>query len=74
MLTYHYALISNPCERTLRDLLDYVRACPGCLNILEPDDLRAIQRAIANASRTYDDEYAVEAEEFMLGLDQRIFH
>jgi len=46
MLTYYYALISNPCERTANALFEYLRAHAGCLHTLEPEDRRAIRRAI----------------------------
>jgi hypothetical protein len=74
MLAYHYALISNPCERTVRDLLDYVRTHPGRLHVLEPADSRAMQCAVATASLDNDDEYAGEAEEFLLELSQPALH
>ncbi len=35
MLAYYYALISNPCERTVKELLDYVRINPERLYTLE---------------------------------------
>ena len=73
MLAYQYALISNPCERTVRDLFDYVRSHPGRLHILAPEDSRAIQRAVAAASPNSGDDYAAEADEVLLGLDQRVF-
>ena len=73
MLACQYALISNPCERTVRDLFDYVRTHPGRLHILAPEDLRAIQRAVAIASSDYGAEYAAEGGEVLLGLDQRVF-
>ncbi len=72
MLAYQYALISNPCERTVRDLFDYVRTHPGRLHILAPEDSRAIQRAVGAASPAYGDDYA-EGDEVLLGLDQRVF-
>ena len=73
MLAYQYALISNPCERTVRDLFDYVRTHPGRLHILAPEDSRAIQRAVAAASPDCGDDYAAEGDEVLLGLDQRVF-
>jgi hypothetical protein len=51
MLTYYYALISDPCERTVDALLAYARAHPGCLLTLEPADLRAMRRAIDSIER-----------------------
>ena len=74
MLTYHYALISNPCERTVKALFDYLRAHPGCLHTLDPEDWRAIQRAVATASSDYEHQYPAEGDEFMLGLEQRVLH
>ncbi len=74
MLTYHYALMSDPCERTVKTLIDYLRAHPGCLHSLDPEDSRATQRAIAAASSDYEHEFATEAEAFMLGLDQPVLH
>jgi hypothetical protein len=74
MLTYYYALISNPCERTANALFEYLRAHPGCLHTVEPEDWRAIRRAVAAASYDYEHEYAAEAEGFMARLDQRVLH
>ena len=71
MLTYYYALISDPCERTVDALLAYARAHPGCLLTLEPADLRAMHRAIAKAWSDDEHEYAAESEEFMFLLDRR---
>jgi hypothetical protein len=71
MLTYYYALISDPCERTVDALLAYARAHPGCLLTLEPADLRAMRRAIATAWSDGEHEYAAESEEFMFVLDGR---
>lgn len=71
MLTYHYALINNPCERTAKALFDYLRAHPGCLDTLDPEDWCAIKRAVGTAAFNYEREYAAGAEEFVLGLDQR---
>jgi len=51
MLTYYYALISDPCDRTVDALLDYARAHPGCLLTLPPADSCAMYRAIAAAWR-----------------------
>jgi hypothetical protein len=62
MLTYYYALISDPCERTVDALLDYARAHPGCLLTLPPADSRAMYRAIATAWGN-----VLESEEFVLG-------
>ena len=79
MLTYYYALISNPCERTVDALLAYARAHPGCLLTLEPADLRAMRRAIATAwsdhehDHEHEYEYAAESEEFKFVLDRRTF-
>ena len=74
MLTYCYALISNPCERTVSDFLDYVRAHPGCLLTLEPEDTGDMQRAIESAATGNQHPYAAEAEAFMIMLDRRTFH
>ena len=71
MLTYYYALISDPCERTVDALLAYARAHPGCLLTLEPADLRAVRRAIATAWSDHEHEYAAESEEFKFVLDRR---
>ena len=70
MLTYYYALISDPCERTVDALLAYARAHPGCLLTLEPADLRAMRRAIATALSDDEHEYTAESEEFMFVLDR----
>ena len=66
MLTYHYALISDPCPRTVDALLDYARAHPGCLLTLPPEDLRAMHSAIATAWGN-----APDSEELMLAIDRR---
>jgi hypothetical protein len=66
MLTYYYALISDPCERTVEALLEYARAHPGCLLKLPPTDSRAMYRAIATAWGN-----APESEEFMFAIDRR---
>ena len=66
MLTYYYALICDPCERTVDALLDYARAHPGCLLTMVPADVRAMHRAIATAWSEH--EYAAESEEFRLAL------
>jgi hypothetical protein len=66
MLTYYYALISDPCERTADALLEYARAHPGCLLKLPPADSSAIYRAIATA---WGD--APESEEFRLAIGRR---
>jgi hypothetical protein len=71
MLTYYYALISDPCERTVDALLAYARAHPGCLLTLEPADLRAMRRAIATAWSDNEHEFAAESEAFRFVLDQR---
>jgi hypothetical protein len=46
MLTYIYALVCNPCERTACDLFAYVEAHPGCLMALDPDDFEAVHRVM----------------------------
>ena len=74
MLTYYYALISDPCERTVDALLAYARAHPRCLLTLEPADLRAMRRAIATAWSNHEHEYAAEPEEFTFVLDLRTFN
>ena len=66
MLTYYYALISDPCDRTVDALLDCARAHPGCLLTLSPADSRAMYCAIATAWGN-----APESEEFMLAIDRR---
>ena len=71
MLTYYYALISDPCERTVDSFLAYAGAHPGCLLTLPPADFRAIRRAIAKARSDGEHEYSAESEEFMLVLDRR---
>ena len=69
MLTYYYALISDPCDRTVDALLDYARAHPDCLLTLSPEDSRAMRRAIATAWGN-----ASESEEFMLAVYRRILN
>ena len=71
MLTYHYALISDPCEHTVDSFLAYARAHPGCLLTLAPADLRAMHRAIAKAWSDDEHEYSAGSEEYMLVLDRR---
>ena len=66
MLTYRYALIIDPCDRTVDALLGYARAHPGCLLTLPPADLRAMHCAIGTAWGK-----APESEEFMLAIDRR---
>ena len=66
MLTYYYALISNPCERTVDALLDYARAHPGCLLTLPPADSCTMYRAIATAWGN-----VLESEEFMIAVNRR---
>ena len=66
MLTYYYALISDPCTRTADELLDYARAHPGCLLTLPPAYSRAMHRAIAIA---WGDE--PESEEHKLAVERR---
>jgi hypothetical protein len=63
MLTYHYALISNPCDRTVVAMFDYVHAHASGLSTLAPADLQAMARAIATTSCDYEREYPREAEE-----------
>ena len=74
MLTYYYALISDPCERTVDAFLDYARAHPGCLLTLAPSDSRAMHCAFATAWGGNGHEFAPESEEFMLALDRRTFN
>jgi hypothetical protein len=71
MLTYYYALISDPCERTVDSFLDYAGAHPGCLLKLAPADSRAMRRAIAQAWSDDGHEYSGESEELKLVLDRR---
>ena len=71
MLTYHYALISDPCDRTVNAFLAFARAHPGCLLTLEPEDSRALRRAMATARSKSEDEFAGEDEEFMPALAAR---
>jgi hypothetical protein len=71
MLTYYYALISDPCARTVDALLAYARAHPGCFLTLEPADLRAMRHAIATAWSDEEHEYVAESEEFMIVLNRR---
>jgi hypothetical protein len=50
------------------------RDCPcqsGMLHTLEPEDSRALQRAVTTASSDHEHEYAAYAEEFMLAFDHR---
>ena len=72
MLSYHYALITNPCERTVRALLDYMQDHPGCLDTLDPEDSCAARLAISEASVYYAYEYPAEAKAFVLRQDQRV--
>ena len=74
MLTFYYALISDPCERTIDAFLDYARVHPGCLLTLAPGDSHAMRRAIATAWSDDKHEYAAESEEFMLVLNRRILN
>ncbi|HZZ59562.1 MAG TPA: hypothetical protein VFE63_00095 [Roseiarcus sp.] len=69
MLTYHYALISDPCERTVNAFLDYARAHPACLLTLTPTDSRDMQRAIATAWSGHEHEFAGADEEYGIALD-----
>jgi len=66
MLTYCYALVSHPCERTLDDLFGYVRAHPGCLLALKPEDARALDSAIETASSNDRREQLLESDELTL--------
>ena len=66
MLTYYYALINDPCARTVDELLDYARAHPGCLLTLSPAYSRAMDSAIAIA---WGDE--PETEEHKLAIERR---
>jgi hypothetical protein len=50
MLTYVYALICDPCERTACDLFAYVEAHPGCLMALDPDDFENVHRVMDERS------------------------
>ena len=74
MLTYHYALISNPCERTVDAFLEFARAHPSCLLTLAPADSRAMYRAIARAWSGHEDQFVAEDEQFMPVLDGRSFN
>jgi hypothetical protein len=69
MLTYYYALISDPCARTVDELLEYARAHPGCLLTLPPADSRAMHHAIAIA---WGDE--TESDENKLVIERRILN
>jgi hypothetical protein len=71
MLTYHYALISDPCDRTLNAFLEFTRAHPSCLLTLAPEDSRAMRRAIATAWSGHDHQLAGEDEAFLPALDAR---
>jgi hypothetical protein len=66
MLTYYYALISDPCDRTVNELVDYARTHPGCLLTLPPEDSRTMYRAIATV---WGD--APEPEELLHAIDWR---
>jgi hypothetical protein len=68
MLTYHYALINDPCDRTVNAFLEFARAHPGCLLTLAPEDSRALYRAIATAWSKRENEFEGEDEEFMPAL------
>lgn len=74
MLTYYYALISDPCDRTVNAFMDYVRVHPGCLLTLTPTDSRAVRRALATASKSHDYETPGEGEEFMSALGRRVLN
>jgi hypothetical protein len=71
MLTYHYALINDPCQRTVNAFLEYARAHPGCLLTLTPTDSRAMHTAIATAWSDHEQEFVGEEEEFGSALDGR---
>ena len=71
MLTYHYALISDPCDRTVNAFLEFARAHPGCLLTLAPENSRALYRAIATAWSKSEDEFAGEDGDFMPALAAR---
>ena len=71
MMTYHYALICNPCESTVNALLEFARAHPGCLLTLPPADSRAMLRAIAVARSGHERRFAGEDDAFVHALDWR---
>ena len=66
MMTYYCALISDPCARTVDELLGYARDHPGCLLTLPPAYSRAMQSAIAIA---WGDE--PDSEEHKLAIERR---
>jgi hypothetical protein len=71
MMTYHYALICNPCESTVNALLEFARAHPGCLHTLPPADSVAMRSAIAAARGGHERQFAAEDEAFASALDGR---
>ena len=66
MLTYHYALICDPCDRTVKAFLEFARSHPGCLLTLAPEDWLAMRRAIAAALGGHGREFIAEDEESCL--------
>jgi hypothetical protein len=74
MLTYYYALISDPCERTVNAFVDYVRVHPGCLLTLTPTDSRAVRRAITTGWKSHQHDSVGGGEEFVSVLDRHAFH
>ncbi len=78
MLTYYYALISDPCERTVNAFMEYVRVHPGCLLTLTPTDLRAVRRAIATGWKSHQHgivgEGEDEDEDSVFPLDRRVLN
>jgi seryl-tRNA(Sec) selenium transferase len=71
MLTYYYALISDPSESRVNAFMDYVRVHPGCLLTLTPADSRALRRAIAMGWKSHQHEIEGEGEESVVALDRR---
>jgi hypothetical protein len=72
MLTYHYALISNPCERTITAFLEFVRSHPRYLLTLTPEDSRAARRAIARAGSAHERPFAWEDGDLTLALQRGV--
>ena len=76
MLTYYYALISDPCERTVNAFMEYVRVHPGCLLMLTPTNSRAVRRAIATGWKSHQHGIVGEGEDedFVFPLDRRVLN
>ena len=71
MLTYHYALINDPCDRTAKTFLEFARAHPGCLLTLAPEDSLALHKALAAALTGRERECLAEDDDFMSAPEGR---